>query len=105
MHMSVCGIVRQQRRLLAGFHEEMVPLVVDEPVHHVLFAFGAAAAGPRELGRRRRVYGKREEIRWLGEVGHQTPVEHKVYEDEDVHQEDEQEDDDPGAGGSVFNAA
>jgi hypothetical protein len=46
--MAVVVVVMQEACFLAWFHEEMATFVVDEPVDHVLFAFGAAAAGAGE---------------------------------------------------------
>jgi hypothetical protein len=76
--MCVCiamvVVVMQETCFLAWLHEEMAAFVIDEPVDHVLFAFGAAAAGAGEGVGGRGVDGEGEEIGRLGEVGYHTTV-------------------------------
>lgn len=74
--------------------------MINKPIYHVLFPLGAAATGTREDVRRRRVNSEGEEIRGFGKVRHETAVQDKVDEDEDVHCEDKDEDDDPCARGA-----
>lgn len=54
----------------AGLHEEMVAFCVDEPVHHELFPFWAAAAAAGEEVRWGGVDGEGEEIWGFREVGY-----------------------------------
>jgi hypothetical protein len=76
--MAVVVVVMQEACFLAWFHEEMATFVVDEPVDHVLFAFGAAAAGAGEGVGGRGVDGEGEEVGRLGEVGHHAAVGNEV---------------------------
>lgn len=80
-------------RLLARLHVQVVALGVDEPVDLVLLPLGPAAAAAGEQVRGRRVDGEGEEVRGLGEVGHEAAVGEEVDEDEDVEEEDEEQDD------------
>jgi hypothetical protein len=101
MGVSMLCIVAEERVFLSWLHVEVLALVVDEPVDHVLLAFRPAAAGASEHVRRRRVDGESEEIRWFRKVGHEAAVEKKVREDEDVHDEHKEQDYDPAFGGVV----
>jgi len=83
------SVTTQQTRLLAGFHEQVVSFMVNEPVDHVLFAFGPTATRSSEYMRGWRVDGKGKEVGWFGEIGHEAAVEDEVDQDEDVHEEDE----------------
>jgi len=51
--------------------------------------------------RRRRVHSEGEEIGRFGEVGDESSVEKEVDQDEDVHEENQQENDNPAHGDFV----
>jgi hypothetical protein len=101
MGVSMLRIIAEERMLLSWLHVEVLPLVVDKPVDHVLLAFGPAAAGASEDVGWRRVDGEGEEIRRFRKVRHEAAVEEKVREDKDVHDKDKEQNYDPAFGSVI----
>jgi hypothetical protein len=83
----------------------VVAFVVDKPIDHVLLALWPATARSGEDMRGRRVDSECEEIRRFGEVGYEAAMEDEVDENENVHQEDQEQDNDPASCSSVFDTA
>lgn len=77
---------------LAGLHEQVVALGVDEPVDLVLPAHGPGAAAAGQLAAGRRVDGDGEHVGRLGEVGDEAAVHDEVDEHPEVEDEGGEED-------------
>jgi len=88
-------------RLLPRFHEQVIALGVDKPVDSKLFSTGPTATAASKKMRWWRVDSQCEQSWRLGKVGYEPVVTNEIDEDNDVHQENKEEDDNPGFGGSV----
>ena len=76
----------------------MLTFVIDEPVDHILFAFGPSTAASSQSLTRWAVDGQREKVWGLREISDETPVKDEVEQNKDVHKEDQEKDDHPGFG-------
>jgi hypothetical protein len=83
----------------------MIPLMPHKPIDHILFALGPTPTTPRQHMTRRAIHRQRKQIRGLAEIRNKAAVQDEIYENEEVHNEDEEEDGHPGAGGGGFDAA
>jgi hypothetical protein len=94
----------QKRRLLPRLHKQMIPLMPHKPIHHILFALGPTPTTPRQHMTRRAIHRQRKQIRGLAEIRNKAAVQDEINEHEEVHDEDQEEDGHPGAGGGGFDA-
>lgn len=73
----------------------MTSFMINEPIHHILFALWSTATTARQDMRRGTIHREGEKIRGFGEIRYKTAVNDKVCQDTNVHYENEGENGDP----------
>ena len=87
VRVRMCVLVSsQESRFLTRLHIQMFAFMINEPIHHVLFAFRTSTTASCQSLTWRRVNSQSEQVGWFGKVGDKAAMKNEVDKDEDVHE-------------------